>query len=900
MIHAKQISAFCILGCLIFLIAVFYPFGNRDLSQNEPQGEDGDVETVTGSNNIASPSRPPLREAPETVPATLPIRPATGTTVIHLVDALGDPIPNGRITLASRTYESAWSDFEIKDVTQGTHTLVAEADGYFSATETVGLPASEPVELMLEYKCAFEIEVTDKNGKPAPGCEVSLLEGRAVPRPVSKSLVVVTRKNPLGDGTITLQRQNGKLYVADIKGAQGPVRAAVPIQGHGREPEYLLRSDQVFHLQTRMEELAPPASTLKLWDSIALLGTVLDDSDPIAFLRLKRATKILLTGVLGSIRPHDKAVISTTYTNGTGKCEFFDLPPKLYYLTATLKNARSEIHPLRPVDRSVTLKLVSTKENTVRVTVEKTGFQYKRRRGINQCEVLLAGIDSAMFASGETDSAGRFAFHPVRSGRYKLTATPPEDLNAKPSSISIEISVSEPQTTVNFDFSVDEGVTVSGLVIREDTKETLPNYPLQLMINKGSRAPGKGNWRRYAVTTTDSGGRFEFEHVLPGSYLVTGFACREIDSGYLPSGKAMRFCKRTDKPIKAEPHFQVSDKDIADIVYSVLPGVLTHFAGKVVTQDGEPMSDARVKLNGPYDEFVKTGGYSDSEGRFVLSVMVPRSDKPIEVVLRAELKAPPIQRTAFGSNGEVHRYAEDGGLAAEGETPLTFEAGDFIRGIRIVVKVKPTGHVLYGNIRTRDGETPRNPRAFFILDAIQIGHDGRPETGDVNYARTRHPARIEPDGSYRIEGLRAGPVELHIDPHTPTTTPEDIVLPPPVTYVPAHVELDIPEDVQRMRYDILLEEYGYIHGRVLDQDLKPLTENVCVRADSPDGGAASLTDPNSRGFFVLLVQPGHTYNLEVMNYETLEVYSPTFDGLKPPLRDLVFQVTTKEAWDPSK
>ncbi|MFH1743084.1 MAG: carboxypeptidase-like regulatory domain-containing protein, partial [bacterium] len=214
--------------------------------------------------------------------------------------------------------------------------------------------------------------------------------------------------------------------------------------------------------------------------------------------------------------------------------------------------------------------------------------------------------------------------------------------------------------------------------------------------------------------------------------------------------------------------------------------------------------------------------------------------------------------------------------------------GDVLRDIRIVMKEKDKGQALYGKILTQNGEPLENPQALVVFEAFQM-------TKENPYDRqgARHGARVEPDGSYRIEGLRPGPFQLSIAPDIPPIL-EDIVLPPPVTYSHQDIELEMPEGVDSMRYDVVLVENTYIHGRVLGEDLKPLgTRSTLVRALA-EKGHPEIANLNSDGYFVLYVSPGNEYDLEVLDGLARETYSPKFEKIKPPVENLIMQVKTKK------
>ncbi|MFH1739299.1 MAG: hypothetical protein ABIH23_09865, partial [bacterium] len=64
---------------------------------------------------------PTPHASPTEMPTSTPTAIPAGVLAVRLVDALGDPIPNGVIEFASQTYESASSEFLIRNVTEGVY-----------------------------------------------------------------------------------------------------------------------------------------------------------------------------------------------------------------------------------------------------------------------------------------------------------------------------------------------------------------------------------------------------------------------------------------------------------------------------------------------------------------------------------------------------------------------------------------------------------------------------------------------------------------------------------------------------------------------------------------------------------------------------------------------------------
>ncbi|HQQ01063.1 MAG TPA: hypothetical protein PLY86_21615, partial [bacterium] len=789
-----------------------------------------ETRTIRAGERLAAATAPVVPPSPAPIAIPTPTAPPEGVLAIRLVDALGDSIPNGIIELASQTYESAHSEFLVRDVSAGTYTLSARADGYQAATQTVEVPAERSIVVTLEYLCTFEITVLDNNKAPAAGAQVSLMEGAKVPRPPKSSLSVVGKREFAGKGVLNLRPIDGRIRIVSIEGNQ-PSGYWLDQQSYDldRERPSVEINDTVVAAKTKSKDQPLPLSRLRNWDTIALLNSNPNGSTPITALYFEREVKPFQCVIFGEQETHGSTTILTSLTDETGKCRFENLSPGLYFANAAKGNERTVTYPLSPVDRSVNMPLFGQDNASVGVSVEKKDFPNRRWCYIPNTEVRLEGIDRKILMSNNTGpGGGSVRFQPLPWGRYRITVIPPESLQAEPPSREIEIQVEGPGIQVTAEFrtkgdAATAGVKVSGIVQREDTKERLADFPLELKVNCSPSTQGRATWQRYALVKTNADGEFQFEQVLPmpGGYMITSLPAKESPSMYTDCGKGLRFLDRDDPRAKPEPHFLVTTSDITGIVYSVLPAAITTLMGTVTMADGSPVPDAGLEIEGLDENLIQSDSRTDKEGGFVLSFLLPLSEKPVETALHAILKAEPISKMMFNPEGDPEYSYEDAGLAAESNTPVKFRVGDTIRDIPIVLKQMEKGYVLYGKMLTEDGGTPEHPQAV----VLQVSQEQKDPIHKelVHFDRVALTARVEPNGTYRVEGLQPGPFRLNISSLNPfiAGTPERITFPLRVSYQSMDVQLEMAPDVKEMRYDVVLKKNSYFHGRVLDENLKP-------------------------------------------------------------------------------
>ena len=891
----------------------------------------GEVKLAAGDGSVVEPGRAPTLIAAQPTPEApvsptptpvLPEMPSEPVLAVRLIDALGDPIPNGVIEIASKTYQSASSEFIIRDVSEGTHTFVARADGHFSATETVQIPADEWKTVTLEYKCEFEVQVSDKNGGPVEGAEVFLYEAIRVPRPVADSLgisvargtyrqdgpgVVWKTRGITAAGGLTLRRRENRVLVAAITGA--PAFFHVDYENYVDALTDAQKGDEVTGLTASSEtpgDTPKSSSQLRLWDTLAPLCLGGVESGSVGRLLSQRKTESLYAHAFCRDLPPRGRLIGAAITDESGKCRFGGLPPCIYLTEARKSLSRSSPALLTPMNRTTTITLLHEKDNNVCVTVRRANCDFYALRWIADADVQVRGVNGLVIFSATTSPAGRADFTSVPWGEYQLTVTAPADLDAKPPSKQMALLVEYPETRVRVEFDVEFGVTVSGTVVRGDTRRPLPNYPLQLVYNRRPAQPGRpgplgeDHWIFYSSTISDHEGRFQFARVMPGPYMINGYSVREHQTGFIHLGKGIRPEFKPGEPPDprrtTEPRFQVSNEDIDGIEYTVCPALETRLLGVVVDTDGEPVPRADLELERLSKDALPSEMRTDEEGGFAISLFLPESDEPSETRLRASVKDRPVQRIWFDPDGQARKSVEETGILTEGSVRIIFNAGDTVRDLRIILDPINRGQAVVGTIRRSDGRIPEHVQGFEVSASQE--HPDHPEDWRGGH-RISPVAWIEPDGSFRVEKLKPGPFTLSISAPFRAQRPEEITLPPPGSYHSQTKELIMPEGVESIQYDFVVEEDSHIHGRVIDQDFKPITQRVrapLVMAEAADGGEGGASDwANSEGYFLLRVLPGKEYTLRVRDHrEGGGVFAAKFENLRPPIENLIFQVNTEQ------
>ena len=888
--------------------------------------------TVRGGEELSvSPGNEPVligptpvaAEVPQPTSTPVPKPPAQSTQTagsealqLRLVDALGDPIPNGLIEIAGSVHHATQETLTLFNLSPGAHTLIAHANGYESVEKAVSIPAPTPIAITLEYLCTFVVEVHDKKeeGKPVEGAEVIVWEGPAVQRPVPKTATVIVSDSSFGhsgarrypvqlqrDGdTIRVVRADGfrgeSIHTASRKTAPQIGDIVVGIDGSMWRPgdRHQLPLTDYLDLYGR-----PIHSRLRLWDTLVTVGPLDGGSSYIHALEIEREGTRLNCGLRRPDVTSRGKQVAKGVTGPEGRCRFDNLPPRVYFAQARRRDVRSKFCTLRPSHNWEKAPLITSSENRISVEVRKAGLQNPRHRQIVYADLQLKGRKGMVVLSGMTGGKGTGRFKSATWGDYNLTVTPPPELDARPSSKTMGVSVEEPETRVIVEFDVDSRYIVSGKVLHAETKEPVQGYSLKIR--------NRAEYQDYGTVSSGPDGRFEFTHIPNGEHEIESVLNPFIYNGFVLG------VKRSDEAngrLKSEElRIQVDDADVKDLECHVLPGIRTQFMGSVTTPQGRPIEGAYVYLIPGPSGFVDSGLRTDDQGRFELALILPDTDYTYETDIiacevesrdRASARVGNITySSSFGSSvgWGTFRVRMRGTTVAKGTSPVAFRAGETVRDIRIVVEGE-RGSVVEGTIKGRDGGLPQfvqyyNISAFQAIHASELGVSTSvavhsEDSGVASQEISRGMSHIEPDGSYFVEKLEPGPVRLRIRPHDLFEKRVDgnALLPPTVSYQPQVLEFVIPEGTEPLRVDIVLEPGSYLRGKITNKSGRPVPRAE-VNAVSPKSNVTRYT--NEVGSFLIQgLPPGVEHTLSVTPQNRVE--RTKLDGVKPPTDNIIFVV----------
>ena len=876
---------FCILGIILFCV----------LLSTEENDNSKEIIPFSKTENLKTVSVQPSPN-PAATPENKAVEQKVVPLQILLVDAAGEAIPNGQITIATHTYQSPGSDFQITNLPGGTYTLYAGAAGYASVTAEIVIPNPEPVQLVMDYTCSFNVTVFEDN-VPAAGAEVTLFQGVPVNRPISSRMQIPANQNSPQDGYLILQRAEHSIQITQIAGTPETADLYNPDSGNilydKPKPGDLIQGWLID--KSRPSEKSTPVPNLQLWDSLSCIQQDKSNSSLAGYLQLQRDQNQLMLRINGSFGASQ--IHSVTFTNSDGRCSFANLPAAMYFVQASYKDKKSDFMAVRPIDQNITVHFPKTlsqdSTGVVRVeTVVANMDQFDDSvRNVGGAQVQLSGIERFILFSDKTNHNGYVEIPNVPRGKYRMSVTPPTRLKAKPESKRVDVVVQEPKTIIKLDFEVDFGVRIEGIVQTLNTKKPVPDYQL-LLCHK--EVTGRKKWPIYKELTyskSDANGHFVFHHILPGEYIIKDFPPENKVPDYLHPDSV----KLSERSSEKEPKLTVEDKNIEGIIYSVVSGIETRLSGVVVRENGDPVENASINLDS-LNYMIASQTLSGKKGEFAMVLALPEGFSNHETVIHARVPATAIEIKKLNSDGTYRTEKETNGYAEEGQTPVTITGGKAIPNIKIILKSTDRGHVLFGSIHTPEGQIPNYIEAFRII--IGQTHPQHP-LDEAGQHRLFQAVVVNPDGTYKVDQILAGQFFLNIDPiNHPRAEIKDKrnISSLPQVYSTERLSLEMPETQPAMQYDIVLRRESYFQGRVLDKNRTPVA-NYPVYArlpDDPPGWIVGGSDTDEQGYFLMQVRPGEEYDVGVELKSRMDYFANRLLRIKPPIENIVLVIDRNE------
>jgi len=484
------------------------------------------------------------------------------------------------------------------------------------------------------------------------------------------------------------------------------------------------------------------------------------------------------------------------------------------------------------------------------------------------------GPDRTPPARATTDEDGRYRLTGVPAGNYTLAPSTPQFVVATETSFGQpgkSVTLGEGEEVTGLDFALTRGAVITGRVTDADSRPVIEQRLSMIRIDeRGQRLPGS-SFNPFGFSTDDRG-VYRVYGLMPGRYKVSvGDA---PDSGMVRIGFGGNVYARTFHP-------DVTEESKAAVIE--------------VPAGGEA-ADVDIKLGRASKTYVATGRILDAD-----------SGKPLANLMYGH-GALMAQQTSMGGFGWTNNRSNDNGeFRIEGlgrgrfaafvvtteqtdfySEPAVFEVSESdVSGLEIKVRrgASISGLAVIEGANDADALARGSKlelRAFAQAEGVSA----------PILAPMLAPILINPDGSFRVTGLRPGKVRIVLGGY-----------PPPKGFALLRVERE--GSVQRDGVEVGAGETvsgvrvfigygtGVVRGEVIIQGgtLTPdMRLRVTARRLDSNGSVTAGTVPDARGRFSLEgLLPGE-YELTV----SLMTITPFAPGAPPPPARVVPRTLAKQ------
>lgn len=881
-----------IFAVLIFAIVLFLSLTdqtNQPLPSNVKVSFTTPVETPAPTNYMSEEKKKADRLTPVDVPAASTVNPASSQIeepstitdisqpdarfVLHIQDAMGEPIASGVIFAGTKEYKFTKGDLSVTDSWTAGIPVTVSAEGYAPIEKVINPDDTSTHTIAMEYVSSYQIAVgLIDSDTAAQNCSVRIWKGDIPERPVRDDVAIVTKscygfkKTRFGlqqkecrvtQGLLAFSPHEKNFDQFNVGYAlTGDVLLALGncVWSTNPMPDLNIQSKTVPEWSDFVPIHAAQSSKLRIWDAMYLAQQKEVNSINLSNEKciVQRDTRTGSYFLAFPDLPADSKIVCELKTDTNGRCRIDNLPPALYYVQAYKDDQTSLIVPMHPACGGANLRMYN--RSRVSVEVKREGLEYKdyNRSCVDGAEVLLKSSEGQSgFYSASTDY-GRVEFRNVPYGKYHLSVNPPDGQRFEK-----DIRIQKPEERIDVSISGWEKYAVTGIVIDADTEKPINNYELIL----------EGMSTTDAVKTGEDG-RFVFPDIQVGAYRISIDLTNSNNAKYLWDIAYLVKDNETLLPLKkaAVPGPGPKYENVEIRLYKSLE---TLFSGTAVTQDKKPIAGAEITVS--FEEAkdknfkwklltIPAAPVTDQNGHFSVKVICGPKTRAEQgtfeiTAIEGMSKAPDYNPdTKFFDIQRSYAEANNiGSLALEGKPGQTFD------NLQIVLKGKNDG-ILHGRVITEE-ENLNEVGIIAVQNTFKMGRD--------------IPSNNDSNKNFTISNIAPGNFELHIYPgwKTEVETPFDIKT--IHKYLDEKIILRMPENQKEMYVDVTLRHNGYLMGYAGIAGGDPFRfVNVEAINDNDAHLVIDGKETNHKGFFFVDgLTPGEFYHFRFFNYnEKKEIY----------------------------
>lgn len=354
--------------------------------------------------------------------------------------------------------------------------------------------------------------------------------------------------------------------------------------------------------------------------------------------------------------------------------------------------------------------------------------------------------ESRAVAKATTDFEGRYRLTEVPQGRYSVIAVAPAMVGSNEGFFGDSgkaVTLAEGETVEKIDFSLVRGGVITGRITDADGAPVAEQRINLISTDKSQRSRGYSVFNPYMYQTDDRG-IYRLYGIAPGRYTISvGESPERGEVGFSMGRRG--FYTRTFYPGTTDESkatmIEVTEGSEATNIDITLGRKEQTFAatGRVVDESGQPVPNVRVGHGAVMRGQNRMGSFgygtvTDEHGRFRLDGMMPGR-----------------YAVFVWNTGENNSYSD----------PVVFEVteGD-ISGL----EVKLHNGATISGVAVIEGTADRSVLAKLSQLSLSAG---TPPSEKTLSAPSFSNARIAPDGSFRITGLRAGKVRVYLNTYPP-------------------------------------------------------------------------------------------------------------------------------------
>ena len=239
--------------------------------------------------------------------------------------------------------------------------------------------------------------------------------------------------------------------------------------------------------------------------------------------------------------------------------------------------------------------------------------EYRKRDGLEGIRVTADG-GSKNVAEVYTDAKGNFRFFGLAPGSYRVRAGTPPDLRRLYGDETLTLNVTDGRCSGG-QFTVTSLSTITGRVVDAKGAPLKTRVDLVPVDSDGKEiAPAEQSIQTYS----DDQGRYKFDWLAPGRYLVT-VNSRIQPASYDPPYQRTYFPGVTDRSLASVIEL-IDGQQLTVDDFALGPPLQTRtLEGIVLLPDGTPAAHALLTLEFTEREWMETG-LADAQGRFSLKV----------------------------------------------------------------------------------------------------------------------------------------------------------------------------------------------------------------------------------------------------------------------------------------